>query len=494
MSDKYNGKYVEGTSIRNLIGVKFECLTIVDLDRNRLEIDRRRYKNGEIKSVPIYWICRCECGEYTSARYKRNYSCGCKKDAAIGKKNSKPRTMSFEQWCKDNNRQDFLDLWDYNLNNALPNEIGKGSSKKYYFKCKNGLHDSELWQIGELTRRSQDTLSCRKCNSFGYYLELNNLLDSWSKNNKNSAYQFTIQSNKKVKLICSDCGKEKEMAVHSFVKRGMCCSCSDSNSYPNKYIHNMLTQLNVEFKPEANFEWAVINDNKYDRVNGKKIYDCYIPNINCLIENHGKQHYDGSFETYGGRTSDEEQENDLLKRELALNNGIKHYIELDCRKSDMEWIKNSIMNSELPDLLGFKENEINWLVCHEFGLKNLARTTCELWESKRFNTTSELCDFLNIGKHAVLTYLKTGNNLGWCNYNAKDEMKKIAYKNGKNNCVAVEVFKDEKSLGLFPSAKYLAIHSVDLFGVNFSASIISMVYKGKRESYKGYIFKTLKDS
>lgn len=494
MSDKDNGKYIEGTSIRNLIGEKFECLTIVDLDRNRLEIDRRRCKNGEIKSVHIYWIYKCECGEYISARYKRNCSCGCKKDNAIGKKNSKPRTMSFEQWCKDNSRQDFLDLWDYELNNVRPSEVSKGSSKKYYFKCKNGIHSSELWQIVELTRRSQNTLSCRKCNSVGHYLESNNLLDIWSKNNKLSAYQFPILSNKKVKLICSDCHAEKEMVVYSFVRRGLQCSCGDSNSYPNKYIHNILTQLNVGFKPETSFDWAIIGNSSNKKVNGKKIYDYYVPSINCIIENHGMQHYDGSFESHGGRDLKEEQENDLLKRELALNNGIKHYVELDCRKSDREWIKNSIMNSELPDLLGFKEENIDWLACHEFGLKNLARITCELWESKRFSTTSELCDFLNIGKHAVLTYLKTGNKLGWCNYNAKDEMKKIAYKNGKNNCVPVEVFKDEKSLGVFPSAKYLSIHSVDLFGVNFRASTISMVYKGKRESYKGYIFRTVKDS
>ena len=43
-----------------------------------------------------------------------------------------------QSWCIKNNRQDILQDWDYNKNKVKPEEICFFSSKKYWFKCKNG--------------------------------------------------------------------------------------------------------------------------------------------------------------------------------------------------------------------------------------------------------------------------------------------------------------------------------------------------------------------
>jgi hypothetical protein len=51
---------------------------------------------------------------------------------------------SFAQWCLDNNHEDWLDLWDYELNSISPYETAYRSGKKYYSKCKRGIHSSEL--------------------------------------------------------------------------------------------------------------------------------------------------------------------------------------------------------------------------------------------------------------------------------------------------------------------------------------------------------------
>jgi len=51
---------------------------------------------------------------------------------------------SFKQWCLDNNREDILDRWDYNLNDCNPNEINYGTNVGYYFKCPQGLHKQQL--------------------------------------------------------------------------------------------------------------------------------------------------------------------------------------------------------------------------------------------------------------------------------------------------------------------------------------------------------------
>ena len=80
-------------------------------------------------------------------------------------KNSK----SFEQWCIENNRQDVLDRWDYELNDCKPSEILFSSRKEYYFKCENKLHFSELKHIDSLTGNQQYNINCKQCNSFAQW-------------------------------------------------------------------------------------------------------------------------------------------------------------------------------------------------------------------------------------------------------------------------------------------------------------------------------------
>ena len=76
---------------------------------------------------------------------------------------------SFEQWCLDNNRQDILKLWDYELNTCLPSDIRYGTKIKYYFKCPRGLHKPELRSIGNFTGGSEGSICCDKCNSFAQW-------------------------------------------------------------------------------------------------------------------------------------------------------------------------------------------------------------------------------------------------------------------------------------------------------------------------------------
>ena len=75
---------------------------------------------------------------------------------------------SFYEWCIENNRQDILELWDYELNSCKPNDVSYGSGKKCYFKCPRELHPSKAKQLMVLTR--DNTLMCDQCNSFGQWL------------------------------------------------------------------------------------------------------------------------------------------------------------------------------------------------------------------------------------------------------------------------------------------------------------------------------------
>lgn len=79
------------------------------------------------------------------------------------------RSKSFEQWCINNNRQDVLDRWDYELNDCKPSDIGYSTNKKYYFKCLRCLHISELKNINAFTSKQEGNINCKQCNSFAQW-------------------------------------------------------------------------------------------------------------------------------------------------------------------------------------------------------------------------------------------------------------------------------------------------------------------------------------
>ena len=77
---------------------------------------------------------------------------------------------SFYDWCIENGKEDWLELWDYEKNGGCtPKDVAYASNKKYYFKCPRGLHESEQKMICNLTR-GNTSFKCNCCNSIGQYL------------------------------------------------------------------------------------------------------------------------------------------------------------------------------------------------------------------------------------------------------------------------------------------------------------------------------------
>ena len=70
---------------------------------------------------------------------------------------------TFGNWCLSYNRQDILDLWDYDLNNCSPFDIPRGTKNKYYFKCHNGIHESDLRRISNITESPNHKVVCKLC-------------------------------------------------------------------------------------------------------------------------------------------------------------------------------------------------------------------------------------------------------------------------------------------------------------------------------------------
>lgn len=384
--------------------------------KDEFEVNVNDLKNSSGARVDVE--CDC-CGEMRNVRwldYKKqidNYnntychSCSIKLISAENMRKTKlNKGISFEQWCIDNNRNDLLDRWDYDLNEYKPYEIGRSSDKKCWFKCPNDIHESELKSINFVTSKNTK-ICCNKCESFGQWLINNYGNDAiniyWS--NKNIVDPFTIGygSKKKYWLKCIICNHEKLITPGTFIKNGIGCpKCSDGISYPNKLMFNLLEQLIDNFETEYSPDWAL----------GYK-YDFYFK----LDVNEYIVEMDGGFHTkdngLSGQSKEKSKEIDNIKDELANKNNIE-VIRINCEESDLNFIKNNIMHSILSII--FNLDSISWVECQKYALSSLVKITCDLW-SNGMKNADEISKYLRIGKTSVYRYLNKGTVNKWCNYN-----------------------------------------------------------------------------
>ena len=261
---------------------------------------------------------------------------------------------------------------------------------------------------------------------------------------------YTCRSSKKIQPVCPDC-KNKLSIKYSiwriYNEKGVSCKkCGDGISFPNKIIFSLLSQLDIDFIPEKSFVWSQ-----------NKKYDYYVDN-RIIIENHGEQHYKECSLTT--RNLREEQENDNYKKQLALDNNISYYIVLDCRKYDINWIKKSVLESELPRLLNFTECDINWDLCLEYATKNIVKEIC-IYFNNNHVITSDIEKIFKLSRSTIINYLKIGNEVGWCNYNPKEEMKKCALRNHKKTDKPLQCLENGY---VFSSSSEVEKNSENIFG------------------------------
>lgn len=231
--------------------------------------------------------------------------------------------------------------------------------------------------------------------------------------NVEDAYVYRTHSNKYIDFQCPHCGLIKKRQIQDVVCRGFSCSrCGDGKSYPNKFVFNVLLQLLGEdgFEDEYVFEWSKSVSVPWKPEGKKMVYDLYVPQYSMITENHGAQHYVArGFGTLAD--VDAIQQNDAEKRNLAFANGISTYIELDCRESSMDFIKHSIMTSELPTIIGFSENDVDWNLCDRYASGSLLVDSCRLWNAGEYDKKI-IAKELNVHPSTVSKYLTKGRKLG----------------------------------------------------------------------------------
>ena len=295
----------------------------------------------------------------------------------------------------------------------------KSNEKYYLYKClKCGNED---WLLESLFSDTIHT-RCNACYSIHHKLVvgINDITttDPWMIKyfigGSDEAKKYFKYSKNKINMICPDCGRIHLSSPHNvYSNKKLSCPCQDGWSYPNKLMYALLEQIGVKFESEKHFDWS----------NGK-IYDNYIEyeNLKIITEQHGIQHYKRVINAKA-RSLDEEQRNDKLKIELALSNGITNYIVINASYSDIDFMKNSILSSNLFSLLNIDYTCINWTRCHEFATSNLTKIICEYKMAHPDITLNEISKIFHISYNRVLQYIQIGTDIGWCSYKRFDDLK-----------------------------------------------------------------------
>lgn len=365
---------------------------------------------------------------------------------------------------------EFLKRFYQNNKNAHNIELlstYKGSNNKIKCRCKI---DGYIWNT-RANNLSSGGYGCPLCSHKVTVEGINDISTLYPELVKyfkyeNDSKKYSLNSRKKVWFICPVCSHEKYMEIHNFKNNGFNCPmCGDHSSYPNKFAHNLLAQLNVEnLIFEYHPDWA-----------GNRYYDNYFEYKGkaYIIEMDGGFHY--SDNNMSGQTSEESQKIDLIKDNLAKEHNIK-VIRIDCRYSSFKYIKENILSSYLSEI--FDLSTIDWNSCDKakIGYTSKTKEICDYYNNINKNVTN-ISKYFNLDISCIYDYLHKGTNLGFCNFIPTDRRK------------GVYVLKNNDIIHSFDSVKDCAHTMQLLYNTRFDSSRICECCKNKRKYYKDFVFK-----
>ncbi len=278
---------------------------------------------------------------------------------------------------------------------------------------------------------------------------------------------------------CPDCGGTKLIQPHKIRSRGYSCNyCSDGVSYPNKFARQVLSQLPIKnFIPEYLPKWI------------NRLYDNYFEynEEKYILEMDGRQHFeDTEWSTY-----DQQVLNDRYKDEAATSHGIR-VIRVNCYYTDFEYIKNSIINSELGNI--FDLSIIDWDRCNRNSIHSLVFETSKYFNENPDISIQAISEYFKIDRHTLTTYLKRGTELGLCSYSISDSRRRATISctlTHKEKCKRPIYVYDRNNnyIGFFEYASDCANYLNEKYkDVNFDKELIHRTLNGLMKSYRGFYF------
>ena len=234
----------------------------------------------------------------------------------------------------------FSIYWSKN-NILLPENIFKGTPKKYLFVC-NCCNHEFLSRIADI---KVNTNNCPYCSSkifcendeckycLNKSFASNEKSKCWSdKNNIKPRYVFK-NSNKKYIFNCDDCKNEFTMTTHGITfDNRWCPTCKHkTEKILFKWLCDKFDKNNIKF------QYIIKKQDKIYK------YDYYIKNFNILIELDGNQHFN---QIKNWATPEYNLENDINKINIANDNNLSiiHLLQNDVYKNKNNW-ENKLLNS-----------------------------------------------------------------------------------------------------------------------------------------------------
>lgn len=216
--------------------------------------------------------------------------------------------------------------------------------------------------------------------------------------NKEDAYKYKKWSTQYTWYICPCCGNEYYLQIQNVTKAGKvpCDICNDGFSYPNKFMANLLSQLNIAYEKEYSPDW--ISPKKYD-------FYFQINNKNYIVEMDGGLGHGNSFGKPFQKHLDDGITIDKYKDKMAKNHGIS-VIRIDCNYTSkrFEYITNSILNSYLAEL--FDLNAIDFKKCDLASNDNIFRAVLIDLQNGLYDT-KVLSRKHKLGESTIRNYINT---------------------------------------------------------------------------------------
>ena len=226
-------------------------------------------------------------------------------------------------------------------NEIKPNEVLKGSEKKYYFNCDKCNHEL-LISLKKISSQGRwcsycshqklcENKECSMCwdNSFASIERSKNLNDKII--NPRMLFKST---NKKFDFDCDDCNKVFICQLSDITKGVWCSFCVNKTE---KILFDKLIEKYDSLKRQYKVNWCK---------NIKHLpFDFVIEERKIIIELDGKQH----FEQIGNWPSPEEtRKNDIFKMKCANKNGFSviRILQKDVYNNKYHWLNELVNNIE----------------------------------------------------------------------------------------------------------------------------------------------------
>ena len=292
------------------------------------------------------------------------------------------------------------------------NDIYKNNRTKMNFYC-DKYH---YWQTTADSVVRQGT-SCPYCSGYKVWPGFN---DMWTTHpdiaallkNPDEGSQYSYSSNKKTEFVCPNCGYIVCSRISNVYFQGLSCPiCSDGLSYPNKFMANILSQLDINFESEYSPDW--ICPLRYD------FYFLYNNNQYIVEMDGGVGHghsCGGCFE----KDLIQSKEIDDYKDKLALEHCIK-VIRIDCNYCNVinrrDYIQNNILHSILYNILDL--SKVNFDQCDINAQKSIFVDVYREWDNGNHNIDNIALKY-RVSIDTVKNYLIRSEQNGFSSYCHKE--------------------------------------------------------------------------